>query len=140
MVRLELERVRVCDRCGRGKADLRGAGQERLTVPLDAVRARQLTRARGDDELRTLTEVVLERFAAGGSVPREVVFDVVDGRLQGLLSLAHGDDTDVIACTPAEGVALAVRGKLKLYASEEALAHASAQPGPRDRRGPETVH
>jgi hypothetical protein len=140
VTRLELERIRVCDRCGRGKADLRGENRERLSVTLDRARARELTRPETQDELRTLTEVVLERLEAGGLAPREVVLDVVDGRLQGLLTLARGDDSDVIACTAEEGLALAVRGGLKLYASDEALAHGKARPGSRDRRGPETVH
>lgn len=110
-------------------------------MALDPVRARELTRKPAQDDLRTLIEVVLERFEAGELEPREVVLDVVDGRLQGLLTLARtGDDSDVIACTPEEGVALAVRAGLKLYASDEALALANSRPGPRDRRGPETVH
>lgn len=140
MTRLELERIRVCDRCGRGKADLRGEKDERLTVPLDAARARELTRKPAEDELRTLTEVVLERFTADGLVLREVVLDVADGRLRGLLTVARGEESDVIACTAEEGVALSVRGGLKLYASDEALSQASARPSARDRRGPETVH
>jgi hypothetical protein len=40
-----------------------------------------------------------------------------------------------------EGVALAVRGKLKIYATDEALAHRNARaakPGPES--GPDTVH
>jgi hypothetical protein len=140
VTRLELERIRVCDRCGRGKADLRGGQAERLTVPLDPARARQLTRTPAADDLRTLTEVVLERFTADGFVLREVVLDLVDGRLGGLLTLARGDESDVVACTPGEGIALAIRGGLKLYASAEALAQASSGPSARDRRGPETVH
>jgi hypothetical protein len=140
VTRLELERIRVCDRCGRGKADLRGEGQERLSVTLDPERARELTRQQAEDDLRTLTDVVLERLQAGGVVPREVVLDVVDGRLRGLLTLARGDDSDVITCTPGEGIALVVRAGLKLYASEEALAHATSRPSARDKRGPETVH
>ena len=139
MTRLELERIRVCDRCGRGKADLRGEHAERLVVPLDPARARELTRKPAEDDLRTLTDVVLERFKGDGLVLREVVLDVVDGRLRGLLTLARGQESDVIACTPGEGVALAVRGGLKLYASAEVLAQSSGT-SPRDRRGPETVH
>lgn len=138
--RLELARIRVCDRCGRGRAELRGEDGERLSVTLDPARARELTRPVARDDLRTLTDVVLEHLDASSLVPREVVFDVVDGRLRGLLSLARGKESDVIACTAEEGVALAVRGGLKLYASDEALAHPTAGRGSRDRHGPETVH
>jgi hypothetical protein len=135
--RLELSRVRVCGRCGRGAAELRADDGGRLDVPLDPVRARQLSGSA--DDLRSLTDFVL-----GGPGPRrigEVVLDVEDGRLRALVSLAPGDDSDaeVLAATAEEGVALAIRGGLRLYATDDALAHATPPRTPRDG-DPDTVH
>lgn len=140
MRRLELAAIKVCSKCGRGRAELRSDQGDVVSVALDPVRARELAGTAADDELKTLTEVFLQQLGASPLVPREVVLDLVDGRLRGLLSVGGGEQTDVIACTAEEAVALVVRGGLKLYASAEALAHATATRGRPDRHGPETVH
>ena len=137
--RLELVRIRVCNRCGRGGAELRGEGGERLVVPLDPVRARQLADAGREEDVRSFTDLVLEQLAAAGVEAREVVLDVADGRLRALLSFVRADETDVVGCTADEGVALALRGGLRLYATDEALAHAAAD-RPKAAGGPDTVH
>ena len=77
--------------------------------------------------------------AAGAPRRRCVVLDVADGRLRALLSFVHADETDVVGCTADEGVALALRGGLRLYATDEALAHAAAD-RPKAAGGPGTVH
>jgi hypothetical protein len=130
--RLELTQVRICQRCGRGKAQLTASDGATISVPLDPVRARGLANRTGD--LRPLAEVVLERLAAGGNKITDVVLDVDDGALRALVSFA---DTDVVACPAQDGVELAVRGELALYATDEALAHATGRPGATD---PETIH
>jgi hypothetical protein len=135
--RLELTRIRVCGRCGRGAADLHTADGDRLVVPLDPVRARELSVAEASDDLRSLTDFVLERL--GSRRIGEVVLDVARGRLHALLSLAGGEDSEVLACTAEEGVALAIRGSLRLYATEDALAHGAASK-PARHGGPDTVH
>jgi hypothetical protein len=132
--RLELGRIRVCDRCGRGAAELRGADGEKLVVTLDPVRARQLA---GPEE-RCLTDVVLERFAATGAEVSEVVLDVIDGRLGALVSLVGEREPEVVACTAEEAVALFVRGAVKLYATDDALAHGTARSTSPTR--PDTIH
>ena len=137
--RLELVRIRVCNRCGRGGAELRGEDGERLVVPLDPVRTRQLADAGREEDVRSFTDLVLEQLAAAGVEAREVVLDVADGRLRALLSFVHADETDVVGCTADEGVALALRGGLRLYATDEALAHAAAD-RPKAAGGPDTVH
>jgi hypothetical protein len=137
--RLELARIRVCGRCGRGGAELRGENDERLVVPLDAVRARQLADAGRSEDVRSLTDLVLAELAAAGVEAREVVLDVADGRLRAFLSFVRADEPDVVGCTAEEGVALALRGGLRLYATDEALAHAVAD-RPKPAGGPETVH
>jgi len=144
--RLELARIRVCNRCGRGGAELRGEDGERLVIPLDPGRARELADANGADDVRSLTELLLEQLAAGGLAASEVVLDVADGRLRALLSFVRASEPDVVGCTPEEGIALAVRGGLKIYATDEALAHATAggSAAKQDRHGgtggPDTIH
>ena len=113
-----------------------------MIVPLDAVRTRQLRDEPND--VHSLTELVLEQLRASGLAPSEVVLDVVDGKLHALFSLVRGEEHDVVDCTADEGVALALRGGLNLYATDEALAHAAARSGKAQRhgrpQGPGTVH
>ena len=137
--RLGLVRIRVCSRCGRGGAELRGEDGERLVVPLDAVRARQLAGGGREEDVRSFTDLVLEQLAAAGVEAREVVLDVAEGRLRALFSFVRTGETDVVGCTAEEGVALALRGGLRLYATAEALAHAAVDK-PKAARGPDTVH
>ena len=141
MRRLELKRIRVCTRCGRGNAELTGDAGARLLVRLDAVRVRELE-GRAADALRSLPDVVLEQLAAGGGRVSEVVLDTTDGTLRGLVSLERDGESEVVACTAEEAVTLAVRGSLRLYATDEALAHAA--PGKADQHGgaggPDTLH
>jgi hypothetical protein len=123
--RLELKHVRVCQKCGRGRAELESADGARLSVPLDPVRARELSPNRtGDDrdEVRWLGEFVLSQLVSAGATPTEVVLDQGEGGLRALLSFRHRDEHDVLACTAQEGIGLAVRGKLALYATDEAFA------------------
>ena len=135
--RVEVARIRVCGRCGRGGAELRTADGEQLVVPLDAIRARQLSATEEPGDVRSLTEVILATFAMADVVVGEVVLDVSDGRLAALVSLDGGEHPEVVACTAEEGVALVVRGGVKLYATDEALAHGSPRP---QKPAPETVH
>ena len=141
--RLELTRIRVCERCGRGSAELRAASGATVVVTLDPVRARQLRDRKGDDG-HTLTDVLLEAVQASGTSVSEVVLDVTGERLGGLVSLVHDGESDVVACTAEEAVALAVRGGVRIYATAEALAHASARPAKAAPHGgaggPETMH
>jgi hypothetical protein len=137
--RLELERIRVCQKCGRGGAELRSDDGTILKVPLDAVRTRELTHTRDGDEVRSLTELTLEHLEANGRQPGEVVLDLADGKLRALLCFDRDGESDVVACTADEGVALVVRGGLRLYATDEAMAHGTGRVD-KPHGGPETVH
>ena len=136
VTRLELSGIRTCTRCGRGRAELTASDGRTLTVSLDAVRARELTGGTAESGVQPLTQVVLVQLTAAGLVPKEIVFDTAAGALRALLSVVRGEDVDVIACTPQEGLGLAVRGSLGLYATDEALAQVTVAHEP----GPETLH
>lgn len=137
MQRLELSRVHVCQRCGRGRAELAGPGGT-LSVRLDPLGARELSTGQdAASEVRWLSELVLASLAAGGARVKEVVFDLDGGRLRALLSFLRGGEPDVVAASPQEGLLLAVRGSLPLYASDEALADGAAREAP---GGVKTVH
>jgi hypothetical protein len=134
---LQLTRVRVCDRCGRGRADLLADDGTALTVPLDAARAAELASRERGGELQPLSAVVLTGIAAAGGVPTDVVLDVAGSGLRALLSISRGADTDIVVCTPQEAVSLAVRGGFKLYATDEAIAQQVARPA---KSSSETLH
>jgi hypothetical protein len=135
VTRLELAGIRVCQRCGRGTAELRGTDGASLLIGLDPVRARELAHGGAGDGLRSVADVVLEQLAASARRPSEVVVDVADGHLRALLSLVGTGEPEIITCTPQEGLALALRGALSLYATDEALAHAARAPQRQDRHG-----
>jgi hypothetical protein len=135
--RLQLTRVRVCDRCGRGRADLVTDDGTTLTIGLDPARAVELAAFPKPADLQPLSALTLAGLEATGATPTDLVLDVAGTALRALLSVARGDDTDVVVCTPQEAVSLAVRGGLKLYATDEALAHEAARATPRSS---ETLH
>ena len=120
--RLELARVRICQRCGRGRAELEAADGAALAVPLDPLRAHELDRRSGGDDVPWLSAVVLELVRATKGTVREVVLDADARGLRALVSITRGNDTEVVGCTPQEGVGLAVRGGLPIYATTDALA------------------
>lgn len=124
--RLELKRVRVCSRCGRGRAELEGSDGERIEVPLDGPRARAL--AGEQDEVGSLSAFVLGQAANAGTTFGEIVFDRGPVGLRALLSLTRAGESDVVACTAQEGVELAVRGRLAMYATDDALARETDAP------------
>jgi len=134
--RLQLKRVGVCSRCGRGRAELESTDGDRLEVPLDAPRARELSGSH--DEIRSLAAFVLGQLSASGAEAGEVVLDVGPSGLRALLSLLRDGDTEVLACTAQEGVELAVRGTLSIYATDGALAGDAEEPAPPSSRN--TVH
>lgn len=140
--RLELARLRVCGRCGRGGAELRGTEGEKLVVTIDSVHVRQLRNEETD--VPALADVLLAQLHAPNASLREVVLDVAHGRLRALVSVQRGDEADVSECPAGEGVVLAVRGELRLYATDEALAFGAARAARAVRRGgdggTETLH
>jgi hypothetical protein len=136
--RLRLLRVRVCPRCGKGRAELATDDGDAMLVPLDPVRARELAafpERRGD--VRSVAELVLAQVAASGAEPVDVVLDLDGAGLRALFSFSRDGEADVVSCTPQEGIDFAVRGGLRLYATDEALAHAAPRAG---AGGSETVH
>jgi hypothetical protein len=135
--RLQLARVRICQRCGRGRAELESADGASITVPLDPLRAHELERKGETDDVPWLSTVVLGLFTSSGGTVREVVLDADTHGLRALVSISRGDDTDVVACTPQEGVSLSARGAIPLYATDDALASVGGTP---DREGHDRLH
>lgn len=125
--------MRVCQRCGRGRAELGSDDGAVLTVSVDASRVRELSEPNGAREMRSLTELVLEKLAE----VREVVLDAEKDVLRGLLSFGRGAELDVVSCTAQEALGLAVRGGLSIYATDEALALAT---GPTAEPKADTLH
>lgn len=121
---MELGEVRICRKCRRGRANLIGPDGDVLSIPLDATRARVLGTAGGGD-VPWLADVLLERLGQDGSKLEEVVLDVDGGALRALVSWRRDADTVIVACTPQEGVDLAQRAGVPLYATDEALAQAT---------------
>ena len=128
--RLQLTRVRVCDRCGRGRADLATDDGTTLTIPLDPARAAELATRPKPGDLQPLSAIVLTGLTAAGAVPTDLVLDVAGQALRALLSVARGDKTDIVVCTPQEAVSLAVHAGIKLYATDDALARQRARSTP----------
>lgn len=139
MRRLALVRIRVCTRCGRGGAELKTEDGAKIVVRLEPARAVELRGGPRNDEMCWLTDVVLAQLEASGLVVREVVLDVVDGTLRAFLTLGKVDDEavepEVVACTPEEAVAVAIRGEHRLFATDEALAAPRRSGEPRDEGG-----
>jgi len=137
--RLALVRIRVCTRCGRGGAEFKAEDGAKLVVRLEPARAVELRGEPKSDEMRWLTDVVLAQLASSGQDVREVVLDLVDGVMRAFLSLARADDAsaepEVVACTPEEGVAVALRGGFRLFATDEALTAPRGRSEPRDEGG-----
>ena len=139
MRRLALVRIRVCTRCGRGGAELKAEDGAKLVVRLEPARAVELRAGSRGDDMRWLPDVVLAQLAASGLGVREVVLDVVDDTLRAFLSLAKEGDAsaepDVVGCTPEEGVAIAIRGGHRIFATDDALAPARRRSENRDEGG-----
>jgi len=89
--------------------------------------------------MRWLIDVVLAQLKASGCVIREVVLDVVDETMRAFVTLARDDDADgepeVVACTAEEGVAIAIRGGHRIFATDEALAPLRRRSEPHEEGG-----
>src|SRR5688500_1848838 len=135
--RLDLADIRICRRGGRGRANLLSGDGDAVAIPLDPARARVLSAATTDADLGWLSQLVMERLAQDGHALAEIVLDLDGQALRALISCTRGGELEVLACTPQEGVELAMRSGVPLYATAEALAHATggtpAAPG-------ETLH
>ena len=136
MKRLELGAVRICGRCSRGRATLVTDDGDTISIPLDPARARVLGRNESSSDVSWLSELVLEGIARDGLSLQEIVLDLEDGVLRALVSCRRGEEPEMFACTPQEGVELANRSGVSLYATDEALAHAAGASAPSG----ETLH
>jgi hypothetical protein len=134
--RLELTRVTACERCGRGRAELTADAGEVLAIALDPAVVLELRDGKGESDVPWLSSLVVDLAQARGETLREVVIDAGAKGLRGLVTLSRGEGTDVFACSVQEGLVLAVRGSLPLYATTEALAAGVGK----ERRGGDRLH
>ena len=134
--RLELARVRICQRCSRGRAELVTDDGATLAIPLDAARTHELAQHDDAADVPWLSAVVLGLVAREGGRVRDVVLDTAPNGLRALVTIARGAESQIIACTPQEGIGLALRATAPLLATSEALALAV----PADAGGRETIH
>lgn len=107
-----------------------------LSIPLDPVRARRLTGER--DDVRCLGDFLLDHLREGGIPPTDVVLDRAPAGLLALVSIRRGDEIDVLSCTAQEGVEIALRGDLQLYATADVFTSTPARVPERDPG--ETLH
>ena len=107
-----------------------------IGIPLDPARARALGRSDSTGEVSWLAGLVLDGLTRDGLSLQEIVLDLDDGVLRALVSCRRGDEPEMFACTPQEGVELANRSGASLYATDEALAHAAGAAAPSG----ETLH
>jgi hypothetical protein len=132
MQRLELIRVRRCNDCGRGRAELATDDGTIITVALDASRVDDLARwpdkpAEGPADL---TGVVVDLLGKDGWTVRDVVFDTATRGLRALVTRMRSEEVEVIEATAQEGLALALRGQVPMYATDEAIEPSSDRPDP----------
>jgi hypothetical protein len=126
--RVELGDIRICKRCGRGRANLLTDGGDVFAIPLDPARARVLGAAATDVGLGWLSALIVERLQQDGNALQEIVLDLDGQALRALVSCRRGAELEVLSCTPQEGVEIATRAGIPLYATDEALAHATGAP------------
>ena len=122
MKRLELVQLKACPHCRRAVAYLMTEdGQHTLGIALDAVTARELSRCDqepGDE--KSLTDFLLQLLASSSYVPHHVVLDC---NAEGFLSARVDVTTEILSCSPQEGVGFAVAARIPLYAVERIFEH-----------------
>jgi hypothetical protein len=122
--RLELGAIRICGRCGRGRAELCTEDGGSLVVRLGAHRARRLAPpgTGAVEDVPWLGDVVLGHAADLGLRIADVVLDDGPQGLRGLVTWTQaGGDVTVAACEPEEALEMALRAGVPIFATDEAL-------------------
>lgn len=137
MRRLELGAIRICKRCGRGRAELLADDGESVVVRLGPTRARLLADAGGGArDVPWLGDVVARRATAAGLRVSDVVLDEGPDGLRGLVTWTESRDASTVAaCEPEEALETALRTGVPIFATDEALQARSA-----DDRPEHTLH
>ncbi len=99
-----------------------------MEVVLDAPRAQELA-GQGDD-VPSLTSFLLAQAEDTGTTFGELILEKGPAGLRALLSITRAGESDVISCTAQEGVGLAIRAGLTMYATDEALASEAGEAPP----------
>jgi len=136
--RLELGTIRICKRCGRGRAELLTEDGDAVFVRLGPNRARVLADLDGtrESDVPWLGAAVARRAADAGVHVADVVLDDGPEGLRGLVTSGRaGEDVIVVACEPEEALETALRAGVPIFATDEAL-----RPDPDAERPGHTLH
>lgn len=124
MRRVDLGTIRICKRCGRGRAELIAGDGDTLVVRLGPNRARLLADLpeREQPDVPWLGALVVRRAAEEALTVSDVVLDDGPQGLRGLITWAAGDaSVTVAACEPEEALETALRLGVPIFATDEAL-------------------
>jgi len=122
MKRLELVGLKPCPHCHRAIAYLMTQdGEETLGIALDATRTRELSyNHEGPGGEKCMTGFLVRLLAASSYVPRQVI---LHWNQEGFLCSIIDLTTEMITCSPQEGLALAILASIPLFAEEEIFEH-----------------
>lgn len=133
MTLMRIREISSCANHGRTTIVLEDAGRHlTLTFYADREEARRLTRevSRSGCACHPIYDFVGGLLRAFEATPMRLVLDDVEGQgIGSLMVVRHGEAEVGIPCYPPDGLALALRSRVPIYATAEALAHAErAQP------------
>lgn len=122
MKRLEFVSLKTCPHCRRAIAYLMTQdGEKTFGIALDPTRARELScKYQEPGEEKFMTGFLVRLLASSSYFPRQVILDwSQEDFLSGRVDLA----TEIITCSPQEGLALAVLAGIPLYGEERIFEH-----------------
>ncbi|MFQ5902902.1 MAG: hypothetical protein ACE5JO_04355 [Candidatus Binatia bacterium] len=120
MKSLALVGLKACARCRRVVAFLMTEdGEHTLGIALDASKAREVSGNYQEPEEKSLTDFLLRLLALFSYVPRQVVLESnKEGFLSARMEIVKGGETEILSCSPQEGVVYATAAGIPLYAAE----------------------
>jgi hypothetical protein len=135
MLSMTLMRVQQLTSCNRHQRTLvileDVGGTRRLTFYADPSETHRLAQAlaRGPRACHPVYDFVRALLATLGATPIRVVLEDVEARGVGaLVHVRQGESEMTVSCYPPDALALALRERLPIYATPEALHHAEPVP------------
>jgi bifunctional DNase/RNase len=134
MTLMRIHELTACSRHQRALVVLEDmSGSRRLTFYADPSEAHRLAHAlaRGPRACHPVFDFVRALLETLGATPVRVVLEDVDGEgIGAILHVRQGAAEATVTCYPPDALALAVRERLPIYATAEALDHAEPRPAP----------